>query len=250
MKKGLLVLGVAAIAAFAFVGCQQETMEAKVKDLPTGSENHDFEGETLTFSEPTAYIVKTVSVSGTNPTTTITRTAYKTTTYTITFGEDGVFSYAEQERYAAGADNTAALTDSTTTTTTTTYTYSDGGSASGHLWTNFADKVISTTTYTGSWESAKVKDSEDDARTLNYIITYASKNDVSNTDNGTAGTVTYNLSSTSTTTTAYTAGITEPAFAYAEIAEDSDDNKRFYIFDDTTAGSRFIQSGNYTLQDN
>ena len=237
MKKALVILLIVGLA-FAFAAACKP--EVKVAELPTGSENYDFSGKTFSYSATSRYIQKTVtSTSGTATTSTVTEIPIRTKTYTIVFDKTLAFTYTVVETFAAGADGTY------TNDATTTYVYSTGGSASGHSWSSYAGKTISSTTRTGTWEAVTRKGNELDSITLDYFVAMASEAQVSNTiTQNTAATSAYALTSSTTTTTPY-ASSDVFQLTYEHVGKSSAGKARYYLND---GSGTYISQDVYTLQ--
>lgn len=250
MKKALVLLGAAAVALALFAGCQQEVLDANIKDVPSGSGNHDFEGETYVYSLPIKVILKTTTtISATAPVETQEVIPVRVKTYTLTLNDDNTFTYSDVATFAAGADG--VYTDSATATQTVTYEYYDWNgstwvldqSADGHSWSGFAGKLSYSDTTTGTWDSFKVVTDGYDTYTLKFTFNPTSTTTVGNNDNHNwAGTSAYVLSSTDTSI--YPESYTNPVeLSYTYKGKDDNKNNMYYL------SASFMTSGLYTQQE-
>lgn len=177
MKKALKILGIAIVAAAVFAGCEQGPQDVNAEvTFKTGTSNYKFDEKTFQKVD-TQYITKTVTVDYADvavpDTTTVTKIPAYATTTTIVFGEDGVFTITETTVALAGADGDFRYYDKVTSTEETEIVYT--GAARTDVVAGLAGTTTNVVSYTGTWDSFKVTDNPQDGRTLNYVVTYASK---------------------------------------------------------------------------
>lgn len=129
-------------------GCDSEALD--IGKLPSGSDNLNFSGKTLTLAGPTTVssIYKyTTAVSGTNMAETRETIKLATSTTTIVFNSDGTFTKTTTASYTGAADGE----------------YVNAGSVSystQYNLTGFNNKVFYTEVDTGTWYQYKDKVSD------------------------------------------------------------------------------------------